>query len=478
MATTHLFGYKGRRVSLDEMRSRPTIARLDPELWRRLVALMRAAAAAGVDLGVGEGWRSSDTQTAGFLARHDAVESGGCCEFNGQRYQLKTGQAHMAPPGRSYHEETTPDGCALAVDMVGDLAWMNANCARFGLTHFADVNSEPWHVQPVDVPSGRRRYSAATHHPLPVFALPDEPVVASTVAPASTPAAVSPADRVVQPGQAVADYGTPMNAATVAGYGYVAVGRYIDGTASTGQPSWKALTRTERDRLWEAGLGILLIWEQKTGNWRGGEQRGVADGRRAAREAEFLGYPATLPIIVTYDEDVTAADRDTVLAYWNGFQAGAAGRALGVYGDRDVLDMVADAGCVLFCQAAASSWSGRTVSPHTHLLQRVDKARRLDHNEVLRPVAVWGPRAATAATVDPDRLEAATRQRLRLGARGDAVVVLQLLLTAAGFPVKADGWWGPATDRAVRAFQRTNIARCRVVDGLVGPLTWAALTAR
>lgn len=61
---------------------------------------------------------------------------------------------------------------------------------------------------------------------------------------------------------------------------------------------------------------------------------------------------------------------------------------------------------------------------------------------------------------------------LRRGARGDAVRALQIALTARGYPLAADGAFGPATERAVRAFQsRSRLA----VDGIAGPATMAAL---
>jgi hypothetical protein len=184
-ATTYLYGYQGTRLTLEAMRAKSGIAKIDPEMWRRLVALMEAARVAGVDLGIGGSWRSSDNQLAGFLNRHAEVASGGCCGYGGKRYALKPGNAHMAPPGRSYHESTTPAGHCLAVDMVSNDAhrWMNANCHRFGLVHFANVNKEPWHVQPTELPSRRADYRAATHHPLKPFALPTP-----APAPAPTPA--------------------------------------------------------------------------------------------------------------------------------------------------------------------------------------------------------------------------------------------------------------------------------------------------
>ena len=46
----------------------------------------------------------------------------------------------------------------LAADMAGDFAWLGSNVGRFGLMTFADVNHEPWHVQPVELPKGRQQY--------------------------------------------------------------------------------------------------------------------------------------------------------------------------------------------------------------------------------------------------------------------------------------------------------------------------------
>ena len=64
---------------------------------------------------------------------------------------------------------------------------------------------------------------------------------------------------------------------------------------------------------------------------------------------------------------------------------------------------------------------------------------------------------------------------LRQGSTGPAVVQLQTLLLAAGFsPGAIDGIFGPKTEAAVLAFQRS---RNLVQDGIVGPQTWAALGA-
>ena len=46
----------------------------------------------------------------------------------------------------------------LAADLVGDFTWLGKNVGRFGLMTFAEVNNEPWHVQPVELPKGRKQY--------------------------------------------------------------------------------------------------------------------------------------------------------------------------------------------------------------------------------------------------------------------------------------------------------------------------------
>lgn len=175
---TYLFGYRGGRLTLDQMNQQQGWAKLDPEFRRRLVAAFDAARDAGTDLGIGEGWRSSDVQRRGFLDRHLEVtaEKPHCCKYDGKCYQLKKGRAHMAPPGRSYHEGTTPDGKALAADLVGDLKWFARNCARFGLNEASRVNSEPWHSQCAELPRARAYWRPAMH-PLHEFPLQPQPAV-------------------------------------------------------------------------------------------------------------------------------------------------------------------------------------------------------------------------------------------------------------------------------------------------------------
>lgn len=165
MPITYLYGYPKNgvetRVTREQLDTKWTWRMLHPELQRRLLAMMHAAMVAGFDCGIGEGARSTNSQTSTFLARHVAVPSGGCCSYKNQRFALKAGMAHAAPPGSSVHEDELYDGYALAVDMRGwENHWFDNNCSRFGLKNFGgkvgpNVNNEEWHFQPIEFGNSR-----------------------------------------------------------------------------------------------------------------------------------------------------------------------------------------------------------------------------------------------------------------------------------------------------------------------------------
>ncbi len=83
-------------------------------------------------------------------------------------------------------------------------------------------------------------------------------------------------------------------------------------------------------------------------------------------------------------------------------------------------------------------------------------------NEV---AAILGGKAAAPAPIPAK--DGKSRPTLRRGASGDPVKVVQ-----ARVGVGDDGQFGPATEAAVRAFQRDHGL---VPDGIVGPGTWAAI---
>ena len=93
------------------------------------------------------------------------------------------------------------------------------------------------------------------------------------------------------------------------------------------------------------------------------------------------------------------------------------------------------------------------------------------HPVVLPPPPDRAGASAASEQGDPDAApggaQAYAASVLRVGMRGGYVVRLQRRLN-----IKADGQFGPKTERAVKAFQRR---RGLVADGVVGPLTARAL---
>jgi hypothetical protein len=73
----------------------------------------------------------------------------------------------------------------------------------------------------------------------------------------------------------------------------------------------------------------------------------------------------------------------------------------------------------------------------------------------------------------PSYVDHPGRYPVNLCQRGAAVVQVQAHLVRHGLSVDVDGHFGPATEAAVRLFQTDHGL---VADGLVGPLTWPALS--
>jgi len=68
-----------------------------------------------------------------------------------------------------------------------------------------------------------------------------------------------------------------------------------------------------------------------------------------------------------------------------------------------------------------------------------------------------------------------SRPTLRRGNRGNAVVDVQLALRDRGFDLEPDGIFGSITQECVKTFQGTRGLKA---DGVVGPMTWAALNGK
>lgn len=92
----------------------------------------------------------------------------------------------------------------------------------------------------------------------------------------------------------------------------------------------------------------------------------------------------------------------------------------------------------------------------------------------LRAELVRAIKGLRGQAVAPAPAAAQLPRTLVIGAEGDAVEILQRRLNAHGATLLVDGRFGPATRRAVIAFQRANEL---LPDGVVGRMTWPALLA-
>jgi rare lipoprotein A (peptidoglycan hydrolase) len=85
--------------------------------------------------------------------------------------------------------------------------------------------------------------------------------------------------------------------------------------------------------------------------------------------------------------------------------------------------------------------------------------------------------AVVTAQADAAKWQSATLgdRTLQKGTAGNDVKTLQILLTRRGFEVPRTGYFGTITKRKVRRFQRS---RSLTADGIVGPMTRAAMAPR
>lgn len=151
--------YGGETTSLADLQRDPRFSQLDSHFKRNLTAMLRAANAEGVPLGVGDTKRYSSEQATAFFNRTYEVGANDDYDYQhgGRYYKLKSGQPPTLPPGRSLHE------FGLAVDLVQGFGgnrnvpqggWVAQNAARFGLT-LPMPGREPWHIQPVNARNQR-----------------------------------------------------------------------------------------------------------------------------------------------------------------------------------------------------------------------------------------------------------------------------------------------------------------------------------
>ena len=155
--TPNTNGSSGLTPNAQALQSNTSFKNLHSTMQERISRMMMD----NPKLGLTSGWRSSAEQRKLFTSRYKKTSS----PTNGQgaknilwdgSYWEHVSGAKAAPPGRSMHE------IGLAADLFssdGDYAWIQKNAAKYGLKAFDP--SEPWHVQPVELPNARSDYEKA-----------------------------------------------------------------------------------------------------------------------------------------------------------------------------------------------------------------------------------------------------------------------------------------------------------------------------
>lgn len=164
----------------------------------------------------------------------------------------------------------------------------------------------------------------------------------------------------------------------------------------------------EQDRIRahiDAGVGVLLNFEAAADRWTGGASAGATDGAWSRKVCTALGYPDGLPVLISYDTDISAATLPTAVAYGVAFDGTLGARwPIGVYGEQSIMAALDGLGICKMCwHVMAHSWDnapgGRAP---IHVEQRrptaAETARMpyftrsaLDANDAVRPFPVWLP---------------------------------------------------------------------------------------
>ncbi|AOK28087.1 hypothetical protein WS67_14725 [Burkholderia singularis] len=175
------------------------------------------------------------------------------------------------------------------------------------------------------------------------------------------------------------------NAIRNAQYDFVA--RYLSIDLYDDPPHPKVIGRDEANAIWNAGLKLVLVYEDAPSSCDYfSALRGYIDGLRAATQAGDLGA-RNGGLYFTVDYDAPAADIDgCITSYFHGVASGvaAAGNGnrrygIGVYGSGSTCRAMQQAGLVQYTWLANSAgWSGYDPSRPWSIVQQAQTTISLD----------------------------------------------------------------------------------------------------
>lgn len=140
----------GQRRVNSQMDSSRSFSKLNPQFRSRIAQMLED----NPNVYIGDGHRDSSKQRTLFLSRYSKTQEKTGIFWEGSYWKKNPGVPDATPPGMSMHE------VGLAVDLGGDLKWVQTHASKYGLRTFAN-NGEPWHIQPADLPADRVAYEKA-----------------------------------------------------------------------------------------------------------------------------------------------------------------------------------------------------------------------------------------------------------------------------------------------------------------------------
>jgi len=249
--------------------------------------------------------------------------------------------------------------------------------------------------------------------------------------------------------------------------------RYLSSDGTSGYHNSKDLTAVEAAQLHAAGIAIVLNYESTANFMLGGYAAGLSTARNARAQATSVGAPPDIPIYYSADFDADATQVTAVLDFLHGAADAEGSHArVGVYGGYEVVKAAADAGFAHLWQTYAWSggrWESRALIRQVAVEQKVADAD-VDLDEAT--AQAFGQWESSSPVEVPPGVPATVRE----GASGPLVMRLQRDLAMAGcWPGPADGAFGPRTHGALVEWQQAHLAQVQWADGVAGPRTWTAL---
>lgn len=136
----------------------------------------------------------------------------------------------------------------------------------------------------------------------------------------------------------------------------------------------KNLTRGEAERLSEAGISVVVVWETTASRALSGFGGGVADAKDAKAQAEACGMPDDRPIYFAVDWDANSSQQSDINAYLDGASSILGRSRVGIYAGYFPLKRAMDAGKAKWGWQTYA-WSGGRWDSRAQLQQYLNGQR-------------------------------------------------------------------------------------------------------